>query len=429
MTGNETSPDTTSPIPTPAPAPRRRIVTYLLLAAGVTVMLAAVGARHRGPAAGNPMVLRPVDPPPAHQDPPITDQPAAVAPAQKPRPRVELVFALDTTGSMTGLIEGAKRKIWSLASFVARGQPTPDLRVGLVAYRDIGDEYVTRVHDLDDDMDRVYARLRQFRADGGGDGPEHVARALHEAVHRMTWTDSQEVVKVIYLVGDAPPHTDYHDGFDVMAAARAAGKRGIQVHTIRCGDDPSTEASWRRIASLGHGQFLTIEQDGGMADATTPYDEELGRLHDAVSHTALGYGGAARSVAATTASVAAAPPEAKAERAAFMAAKRKAIAGRGDLVDDVASGAVALSAVPVAELPAPLVALEPEARPAKLEEIKRARERLLDKVAALSKKRDGYLKEKADAAKDKGEKDGFDAAAKRALKKTVSDNPLSGLKL
>src|SRR4051794_26683067 len=84
-------------------------------------------------------------------------------------PRVELVFALDTTGSMSGLIDGAKRKIWSLASFVAQAQPTPDLRVGLIAYRDIGDAYVTKVFDLDDDLDRVYRRLRAFHADGGGD--------------------------------------------------------------------------------------------------------------------------------------------------------------------------------------------------------------------------------------------------------------------
>jgi Mg-chelatase subunit ChlD len=72
--------------------------------------------------------------------PPATTS-LATSGAQQPgiatqRPRVELVFALDTTSSMSGLIEGAKRKIWSLASFVAQGQPTPDLRVGLVAYRE-----------------------------------------------------------------------------------------------------------------------------------------------------------------------------------------------------------------------------------------------------------------------------------------------------
>jgi von Willebrand factor type A domain len=423
MNGHDSTP---APVPTtlcPAPpAPprdrQRRALTYLLLAAGAAVVLAAIGMRHRGSSS----------PPIANEHAPAR-LPAAAVTAQPRRPRVELVFALDTTGSMTGLIEGAKRKIWSLASFVARGQPTPDLRVGVVAYRDIGDQYVTRVFDLDDDLDRVYARLRQLRADGGGDGPEHVARALHEAVHRMSWTDRQDVVRVIYLVGDAPPHTDYHDGYDVLAAARAAGRRGIAVHTIRCGDDPATESSWRRIAELGRGQFLTIRQDGGMTDETTPYDAELGRLHDAVSRTALGYGPAAAAVAVTAAASAESPAPTKADRVAFMARKGRAIAGSGDLVDDFASGQVSLESVPEAAMPATLRGLDRTTAASRLQEVKRNRDELLDKASALSREREAFLERKARAATAGGEADGFDAAAKRALRKTVSDNPRAGLRL
>src|SRR5437867_2798657 len=79
-----------------------------------------------------------------------------------PRPRVEVVFCLDTTGSMGGLIEAAKQKIWAIANQIASGQPTPDLKVGLVAYRDKGDAYVTQVLDLSDDLDAVHGRLKTF---------------------------------------------------------------------------------------------------------------------------------------------------------------------------------------------------------------------------------------------------------------------------
>src|SRR5687768_14737261 len=68
------------------------------------------------------------------------------------KPRVEVVFCLDTTGSMTKLLDGAKAKIWSICNQIAGGTPTPDLKVGLVAYRDKGDAYVTRVFDLSDDL-------------------------------------------------------------------------------------------------------------------------------------------------------------------------------------------------------------------------------------------------------------------------------------
>src|SRR5688572_12554359 len=93
-------------------------------------------------------------------------------PAQ--RPVVELVFVLDTTGSMTGLIEGAKAKIWSIANHAVSGQPTPEVRIGLVAYRDKNDAYETRWFDLTTDLDAVYENLMSFRAEGGGDTPEHV---------------------------------------------------------------------------------------------------------------------------------------------------------------------------------------------------------------------------------------------------------------
>lgn len=72
-----------------------------------------------------------------------------------PGPRIEVVFCLDTTGSMSGLIEGAKQKIWSIANRIAQGKPTPEIAIGLVGYRDRGDEYVTRQFDLSDDLDAV----------------------------------------------------------------------------------------------------------------------------------------------------------------------------------------------------------------------------------------------------------------------------------
>src|SRR5215831_4667324 len=347
----------TSQSPSPpnrAPRPPRRIVTYAILTGGVLTLVAVLGIQRQSRAVPS-RVATPIAVAPAPRAPEPSD-PLSQAPVAVARPRVELVFALDTTGSMTGLIEGAKRKIWSLASFIAQGQPTPDLRVGLVAYRDIGDAYVTKVFDLDSDLDRVYRRLRSFRAEGGGDGPEHVARALDESVHKMSWSDDKSVVRVIYLVGDAPPHTDYNDGYDYVRAARAAARKGIQLHTILCGADPAAASAWREIASLGGGQYMAIHQDGGMEAERSRYDDELATLHDKLAGTAIGYGAAAPAVAAASAVALKAPAAEKAARAGYLAKNKKAVGGEGDLVEGITRGAVSLDDVQ-AELPADMKAM------------------------------------------------------------------------
>ncbi len=440
----------------PGAAPRRpptAALTYLLIGLGIVTSVIAVAATRRAPLT--------TDSAPATEDVTATAPAAAPVPAAVPapaaaialppgtqqatskRPRVEIVFALDTTSSMSGLIEGAKRKIWSIASFVAQGQPSPDLRIGLVGYRDVGDEYVTRLHDLDDDLDRVSARLHRFRAEGGGDTPEHVARALDEAVRKISWSRGDDVLRLIYLVGDAPPHVDYDDGYDFARAARAAAGAGIAVHTVRCGEDRDTESVFRRIASLGRGQFMTVQQDGGMREVATPFDDELARLHDRLGSTVISYGAGAGHATASLAAARAAPTAVKVERARYLSTRGRAVGGAGDLVADVASGAVTLEAMAPGSLPSGLRALSPPLRAAHLQEKQKERAAISRQIEELGRKREAHLeRERATAAKagasagaghedgfDDGFEDGFDAVAKRSLRRSVEAQPALGLKL
>src|ERR1700738_5330023 len=121
------------------------------------------------------------------------------------KPTVEVAFVLDTTGSMGGLIEGAKRKIWSIATAIVDTNPDADIRMGLVAYRDIGDDYVTKKVELTRDIQDLYANLLELKARGGGDWPESVNEALDVAVNKMQWTDGSDARRIVFLVGDAPP--------------------------------------------------------------------------------------------------------------------------------------------------------------------------------------------------------------------------------
>src|SRR5260370_5087114 len=58
---------------------------------------------------------------------------------------LEMVFVLDTTGSMGGLIEGAKQRIWGIVNEVMQSEAHPAVRIGLVAYRDRSEEHTSEL--------------------------------------------------------------------------------------------------------------------------------------------------------------------------------------------------------------------------------------------------------------------------------------------
>jgi uncharacterized protein YegL len=337
--------------------------------------------------------------------------------------RVEVVFVLDTTGSMSGLIHAAQEKIWSIASTLAQAQQAPEISMGLVAYRDRGDAYVTQVVDLNRDLDSMYAKLMDFRADGGGDGPEAVNEALEAAIHRMSWSQDAGTYRVVFLVGDAPPHMDYQDDVKYPQVVAAAAAKGIVVNTIQCGGLSDTVAPWKHIAALGRGRYFTVEQAGSAVAIETPFDAEIATLAAELDGTRLYYGSAeqqaamAAKVDATERLNEEASVAARARRGAFNVSAGGVgnFLGESELVDDVASGRVDLDALPPAQLPASVAALAPEARSEVLKQTAQKREELKQQIAALAAERDAYLEAQVDAA------GGADASLDRQIYEAVRE--------
>ena len=271
------------------------------------------------------------------------------------RPRVEVAFVLDSTGSMGGLIEGAKQKIWSIANAIIARSPAPEVRIGLVSYRDRdGDEYVTRRFDLTDDIDAVFGTLQSFRADGGGDDLESVNQALHEAVTRMSWSKDPNVLRVVFLVGDYGPHMDYRDDVKYPDTCREAVKRLIVINTVQCGDVAETTPVWQAVARLSEGSYVALAQDGNMQAMTTPYDEDIAKVSGEIGRTLIAYGKLERQaeVRGKAAKAEAAPASVAADRAVYnLASGGKAVQGAGDLVADLEAGSVDLAKVAKDDLP------------------------------------------------------------------------------
>jgi Mg-chelatase subunit ChlD len=336
--------------------------------------------------------------------PPAATQPRTTQ--QQTIPKVEAVFVLDTTGSMSGMIDAAKEKIWSIARTMAQAQPTPEIRIGLVAYRDLGDAYVTKVVDLSADLDSMYATLMDFSADGGGDGPESVNRALYDAVNGMSWSQDASSYRVVFLVGDAPPHMDYQNDVAYTDIASAAAAHGIVINTIQCGAMPDTAAHWQRIAALGNGRYFQVEQAGSAVAIDTPYDAHIAALSARLDATRLYYGDAderaamEQKTAATEKLHGLASVSALARRGVFnvTAAGAANFVGERDLVDDVASGRVDIESVPSAELPPALADLAPEEQRREVESIADRRQSLQKEIAELAELRDAFILDTLDAA-------------------------------
>lgn len=333
------------------------------------------------------------------------------------KPRVEVVFCLDTTGSMSGLIDAAKKKIWSISNQITTGKPTPQVKIGLVAYRDRGDSFVTKVFDLTDDLDSIYTHLMGFNADEGGDEPEAVNEALHAAVHKVTWSKDKKVLRMIFLVGDAPPQMGYPDDVKYPDTCKEAVKRDIIINTILCGNSPTAKDHWIKICRAAEGSFVQIDAGGGPVVAVaTPYDEKLAEINTEISRTTLVFGTTERREAGKALSGATAklPPGIAADRAGFYARGTGGYVAY-DLLRQIKDGKVKLEEIKKDELPDELKGKSLEEQRTILSKIETRRKELTEKALELDRKRSEFITKKL-AEEDKSRtRDSFDANVLRIL--------------
>jgi Mg-chelatase subunit ChlD len=204
------------------------------------------------------------------------------AQAAEPRARLDLVFLIDATGSMGDEIDKLKSSLTSIAAEIARLPSQPDLCLGLVAYRDRGDDFLVRSHDFTSDVSGfLRGALNPLRAAGGGDYPEAMNEALHETVHNLSWR-GEGATRLVVLLADAPPHLDYgqpHYDDDMLAAV---GK-GIKVFSVGAsGLDRQGEFIQRQIAQFTGGRFVFLTYDRAHEPASGPGRETV---HDVKNYS------------------------------------------------------------------------------------------------------------------------------------------------
>ncbi len=242
----------------------------------------------------------------------------------------------------------------------------------------------------------------------------------------MSWSQDQSTYKVVFLVGDAPPHMDYQDDVKYPQVVAAAAAKGIVVNTIQCGSMSDTVAPWRHIASLGSGRYFTVEQAGSAVAIATPFDAQMATLSAELDATRLYYGSdeqrrlMAAKVEATERLNEEASVAARARRGAFNVSEAGAsnLLGESELVADVASGRVDIAAVPAAQLPAAVAALPVEEQRALLADTAQKRAELQRQIASLAAERDAYIEGEIEAAG--GARDSLDQQIYEAVREQAA---------
>ncbi len=195
--------------------------------------------------------------------------------------RLDLVFLIDATGSMADEIDKLKATLQSIASEVAQLPSRPDLCLGLVAYRDKGDQFLLRSHDFTNDLNAFQGVLNALRAAGGGDYPEAMSEALHETVHQLNWR-GEGATRMVVLLADAPPHLDY-GGPQYDDDMLAALGKGIKIFSVGAsGLDKQGEFIQRQIAQYTGGRFVFLTYEDANRPGSGPGRETV---HDVSNYS------------------------------------------------------------------------------------------------------------------------------------------------
>ena len=175
---------------------------------------------------------------------------------------LDLLFLVDATGSMDDEIRAIQTTIFDVAGRIDQLPERPNVRYGLVSYRDRGDEFVSRSYQFVDHVAGFSDNLSTLEAQGGGDYPESLNQGLHEALYNVEWR-GQDTVRLIFLIADAPPHLDYAQDYDYAIEMETAARSAIKIYPIASsGLDDQGEYIFRQLAQFTQGRFIFLTYDG-----------------------------------------------------------------------------------------------------------------------------------------------------------------------
>jgi von Willebrand factor type A domain len=366
------------------------------IALGLGLLTLPTLALAQGRAASNP---------PAKQPAVQMAAPAAVDAAHS-APRVQIALLLDTSSSMDGLIDQARRQLWTVVNTFAkarRGTQLAQLEIALYEYgkSSLAAEggYIRQIVPFTTDLDKVSEELFALKTNGG---EEYCGKVIQQATRNLAWSKSKGDLKLIYIAGNEP----FTQGpVSYQTAIADAKERGITVNTIHCGSaQEGASTGWAAAAKFAQGQSLNIDQNRAIAYIAAPQDDELARLGTELNKTYLGYGtkGKEAKMRQEVQDKNASAFAGSAATRAVSKASRAYDNSGWDLVDGTKKGSVKLDQMKEEELPAELQGKSAAERQAIVEAKAKERAEIQGRIQKLQAEREKFLAEKQKAAAAEG---------------------------
>lgn len=356
---------------------------------------------------------------------PATLLAAPVPPADKSKP-VDVVLCLDTSNSMDGLIDSAKRKLWAIVNDIAKLEPAPTLRVALYSYGnndyDKSKGWVRKDLDLTADLDEVYKQLNALRTHGG---EEYVARVTRDALADLKWSEGKEAMRLIFVCGNEPANQDKE--VTLASVATTAKAKNIVVNTIYCGSPDRPEAAgWKEFASMCGGKYAYIDQNRSQSASVvkTPFDDEIQKLGVSMNSTYCWYGAKGREAGANQLA-----QDKNAGKSSAEAATERSVTKAGrfyqnaacDLIDRLETEKdFDLKKIKEEDLPEELKKLKPEEREPYLKKKSAERTEIKKKIAELGAKRAKFIEEESKKEPKSAADKAFDEALRGILKEQAA---------
>ena len=333
------------------------------------------------------------------------------------RRTIDLAICLDTSGSMNGLIDSCRQKIWAVINDLALAKPTPRLRVALLSYGNDGYAndagWVRLDTGFTDDLDKVSQQLFSLRTNGG---TELVGRVLQAALARLDWSKDSKALRIMIVAGNESADQDKEVSFRLMCR-RAIG-RDIMVNPIYCTRAENVAHEWKEIARLTDGHYAAIDQNRGTVTIDTPFDGKLKVLSSALNTTYIAFAGKKgregranqeaqdKNAAGLNADAAVLRSTAKAQVLYFCS---------WCLVDTLRRGKVKIEDVKTEDLPENMRKMTMEQRKGYVDGMYTKRVSIQKRIKELNGKRNVFIAAEMAKRNQKDDKS-FDAAVRRAIR-------------